>query len=544
MNKRRISLSHHDNLLDIIEKVSLFPDAIVTLETEGCPAITNFLSFRILLSRFPDRKFQVVTSDRRLKRIAESLAIRTFSKNGDLEFESAYAEKNLLKHNFTFFEYLGYEIRKFFSYVAFRVDKRQKVYKGRKAVRDSGAALLILGLVISLSLLAFIFYFAVSRTYVYITPELSVRTTSRNIVFTEKQENTILDTKNVVMVKPVEYEATMDYSFNVSTYDTGSVKSSHGNIDFYNELTTEQVFRPNTRLVSEDGLVFRTAGWIKIPPTRTASGETVVGKTEAALYADVYDVKGDLIGVRGNIPEGTVLSAPGLKFNRDKIYAKTKEAFRDGQDPTIKIVTTQELAKFKDILAEKLRMKAIDGLKAKIKDMNAQLGATYDIIPIDDNIKYSEPVVTTGSGMGVGSRRSDVSLSGKAKAAAYVYDKGGAVSYLGGILRDNLLYGTEKLHTVNSDSFRITNILFRSDAPPFSMKATAELDASISYNFEDPTNNLTKKLKNLIVGTTEKEGTSILLNDGNVAGVKFRFSPFWLTRVSSNPDSIEFIIEK
>ena len=544
MNKRRIPLSQHDNLLDVIEKVSLFPDAIVTLETESCPAISNFISFRILLSRFPDRKFQIVTSERRLKRIADSLGVRTFSKNGDLEFETAYAEKNLLKHNFTFFEYLAYEMRKFFSYIAFRFQKRQKTYKGRKVARDSGALLLVLGLVISLSLLAFIFYFAVSRTYVYITPELSVRTTSRNLVFTEKQENTILDTKNVVLVKPIEYEAVMDYSFNVATYDTGSVKSSHGKIDFYNELTTEQVFRPNTRLVTEDGLVFRTASWIKIPPTRTQSGEVIVGKTESSVYADVYDSKGDLIGVRGNIAEGTVLSAPGLKFNRDKIYAKTKESFVDGQDPTVKVVTAPELAKFKGILAEKLRMKAIDGLKSKIKDTNAQFGSTYDIIPIDDNIKYSEPVITTGSGMGVGAKRSDVALSGKAVASAYVYDKGAAVSYLGGILRDNLLYGTEKLHTVNSDSFRITNILFRAPAAPFSMKATAELDASISYNFEDPTNNLTKKLKNLIVGTTEKEATSILLNDGNVAGVKLRFSPFWLTRVSSNPDSIEFIIEK
>lgn len=329
MNKRRIPLSQHDNLLDVIEKVSLFPDAIVTLETESCPAISNFISFRILISRFPDRKFQIVTSERRLKRIADSLGVRTFSKNGDLEFETAYAEKNLLKHNFTFFEYLAYEMRKFFSYAAFRFQKRQKVYKGRKVARDSGAVLLVLGLVISLSLLAFIFYFAVSKTYVYITPELSVRTTSRNLVFTEKQEDTILDTKNVVLVKPIEYEAAMDYSFNVSTYDTGSVKSAHGKIDFYNELTTEQVFRPNTRLVTEDGLVFRTTAWIKIPPTRTFSGEVVVGKTESSVYADIYDVKGDLIGVRGNIAEGTVLSAPGLKFNRDKIYAKTKEAFKD-----------------------------------------------------------------------------------------------------------------------------------------------------------------------------------------------------------------------
>lgn len=96
-----------------------------------------------------------------------------------------------------------------------------------------------------------------------------------------------------------------------------------------------------------------------------------------------------------------MLSAPGLKFNRDKIYAKTKEAFRDGQNPTIKIVTAQELEKFRGILAEKLRMKAIEGLKEKIKEMNVQLAANYDVIPVGDNIKYSEPAITTGSGMGV-----------------------------------------------------------------------------------------------------------------------------------------------
>lgn len=88
------------------------------------------------------------------------------------------------------------------------------------------------------------------------------------------------------------------------------------------------------------------------------------------------------------------------------------------------------MAKFQDILAEKLRMKSIEGLKSRIKDMNAQFGTNYDIIPIDDNIKYSTPAITTGSGMGVGAKRSDVALSGKAKASAYVYDKSAAVSYL------------------------------------------------------------------------------------------------------------------
>jgi hypothetical protein len=76
------------------------------------------------------------------------------------------------------------------------------------------------------------------------------------------------------------------------------------------------------------------------------------------------------------------------------------------------------------------------------------------------------------------------------------------------------------------------------------MKATTELDSTISYNFEDSTNNLTRKLKNLIANTSKKDATSILLNDTNIANVKIEFSPFWLSRVSNNPDNIEFIIQK
>ena len=33
------------------------------------------------------------------------------------------------------------------------------------------------------------------------------------------------------------------------------------------------------------------------------------------------------MGIRGNISEGTLLDIPGLRFNRDKIYAKAIKNF-------------------------------------------------------------------------------------------------------------------------------------------------------------------------------------------------------------------------
>jgi hypothetical protein len=65
----------------------------------------------------------------------------------------------------------------------------------------------------------------------------------------------------------------------------------------------------------------------------------------------------------------------------------------------------------------------------------------------------------------------------------------------------------------------------------------------MSYNFEDKNSNLTKKLKNLILNTTKNEAISILIKNANISNIKIVFSPFWLTRVSNNPDNIEFIIQ-
>lgn len=159
---------------------------------------------------------------------------------------------------------------------------------------------LIIGLITSLSLLAFIFYFAVSKTYVVITPELGIKTISRNIVFAQK-ESSVLDNKNTVNVRPINLEIPMEYTFNVTTIDQMSTKNAYGTVDIYNELGQEQVFRPATRFATEDGIVFKTNEWIKVPPTRTFSGVTVIGKTTTTLIADTYDLRGDIVGVRGNI---------------------------------------------------------------------------------------------------------------------------------------------------------------------------------------------------------------------------------------------------
>lgn len=515
----------------------------IQIEVENNIHLANYLNLKLLLYRFPMKRFSFITNSSELRKMGESLGIRFFQKNDDIEFEKEYAKNHILRHNFTFLEYTRYEIGKLLSRLVFLSKKKTLFYKNKKIGRDSNVFLLIVGLVTSLSLLVFIFYFAVSKTYVTITPELGVKTVSRNIVFTQK-EASVFDSKNIVNVRPVHLEVPLEYTFNVTTIDEMSTKNAYGTVEIYNELRQEQVFRPATRFATEDGVVFKTSEWIKVPPTKTLSGVTVIGKTTATLMADIYDLQGEIIGVRGNIEEGTTLTIPGLKFNRDKIYAKTSTSFQGGINPKIHILTEEEVTVFKGILTEKLKTKALETLKETLRKSNIENGEDYAILPVNENVTYTPENILLGKGAKVGDKIDEVTISGTMKIGTHVYDRSTALFYLKTVLNESLLFGTEKLIRVNDESLRITNIVSKSTAPSFSLKGTTELDATISYNFEDPSNNLTKKLKNLIVNTSTKEATSLLLNDNNIASVKITFSPFWLTRVSSNPDNIEFIIQK
>lgn len=544
---KKIKINQSDSIYDIckkIEEIDSKEDSFY-LETDYNEALKNYLNLKILISRFINKKFVIVTSNKEIKKIWEKLGIKYFYKSDEIEFDEKFSKTNVLRHNFTFFEYLKYEIkRELLKYFFLFSKKAKKTYKNRNKSQSSHVFLLVIGLIASLSLLSFIFYFAVSKTYIYIKPELSVKTVSRNVAYSEKNESWVFDSKNVIKVNPIWQETLLDYVFNVSSIDINSAQNAYWKVEIYNELSTEQIFKPNTRFVTENWIIFRSNEWIKVPKTtKNEEWKVEIWKTEATLIADLYDNSGKIIWSRWNIKSSTILTIPGLKFNRDKIYAKTMWDFGWWAEPKVHVLTEDEYKKFTWIIQEKLKTKALNELKDKIKDMNQKSATNFEIIPINNILQYSESVINMWSWIKIGDKMEEIKLSWKISLNTYVYDKASTIFYLRNILNENILLWTEKLIWINDNSLRITNILSQT-VNPFYMKATTELDSTISYNFEDPTNNLTRKLKNLILNTSKKEATSILLNDPNIANVKIEFSPFWLSSVSNNPDNVEFIIEK
>lgn len=86
--------------------------------------------------------------------------------------------------------------------------------------------------------------------------------------------------------------------FSLDTIDPNSATLSHGRITVYNELPSEQALKPNTRFVTEDGIVFRSQSWVNVPGSRTINGMTEIGTVDIVLQADTTDEAGKMIGGR------------------------------------------------------------------------------------------------------------------------------------------------------------------------------------------------------------------------------------------------------
>lgn len=117
------------------------------------------------------------------------------------------------------------------------------------------------------------------------------------------------------------------------------------------------------------------------------------------------------------------------------------------------------------------------------------------------------------------------------------------INYLATIFREKLLLGTDKELAIHEDSLRLTNTITRDDND-MNIKATMEMNTTITYDLENSSNELTRRMKVMIAGLPKKEAIGRLIAEGRVHEVEIDFSPFWLTRVSSNLDNIEFVIRK
>ena len=86
-----------------------------------------------------------------------------------------------------------------------------------------------------------------------------------------------------------------------------------------------------------------------------------------------------------------------------------------------------------------------------------------------------------------------------------------------------------------------SNILFKVEGNDLIL---IDQENGVETVFENSVNELTRHMKLLIAWISEESAVKKLKESGYVKDVDITFSPFWISTVSSNIDSIEFIIRQ
>lgn len=499
--------------------------------------------FLVLSRRLPNDIYCLVLADSASATIASSLGIQVELVWMQAEFDRQYGNKNIATHNMSMLEYLLYEIKRWMQYVWFFVFEKTKNNKRIIHMKKSGShfALIVIGLIMSMTLLLFIFHFAVSKTIITITPQISIRPISTNIVYTEAT-GSLLSSKNTLALRRIRLPVEHSMKFQLETVDPNSTSNAKGIITIYNELPTAQPLKPQTRFVTLDGMVFRSLNWVNVPPARSINGITEMGTVDVELVADIRDEAGNITWEKWNISAWLDLTIPGLKFNREKIYAKSKTDFMWGEAPRIHVVADEEVKKFTWLLKEQLHRVARNALQKNLDDKKESTGDDF-ILFSGDGVSFSWEIFEITSGQKKGDFAEEIEMKWVVTVTALTYDKKATIEYLTEIFHDGLLSGTDREIAIHPDTLRINSIISRSPDDS-TIKATMEMNTSIAHDFEDPKNQLTHYLKVTIAGLVKSEAVTRLLNTGHVKDVTVSSYPFWNRSVSGNIDNIEFVIKK
>ncbi len=514
---------------------------IIDLSEASFPITRDF--FLVLSRRLPNDIYKVILADTASAKIASALGIQVEVIGMQAEFDRQYGEKNIATHNMSMLEYLRYEIKRWLQYLWFIIFEKTKTNKRIIHIKKSSShfALIIAGLIMSMTLLLFIFHFAVSKTIITITPQISIRPISTNIVYTNGT-GSLLSSKNTLALQKIRIPVTHTMKFQLETVDPNSTSNARWIVTIYNELPTAQALKPQTRFVTLDGIVYRSIEWASVPGARSINGITEMGTIDVEVMADVRDDAGTIIWSRWNIAAGVDFTIPGLKFNRDKIYAKSKTEFTGWEAPRIHVVADEEIKKFTGLLKEQLYRVARNSLQKNLDDKKQASGDDF-VLFSGDGVSFSGETYEISSGQKKGDFAEEIEMKWTVNVTALAYDKKATVEYLTEIFHDGLLSGTDREIAIHTDTLRVSSVISRSPDDS-TIKATMEMNTSIAHDFEDPRNQLTHYLKVTIAWLTKTEAISRLLNTGHVKDVTISSYPFWNRSVSGNTDNIEFVIKK
>lgn len=361
-------------------------------------------------------------------------------------------------------------------------------------------------IVLTAVLLVVIFYFSFSKT--------SVAVRAAPIAKTIELQATLEDLDGLVLLTDVE--GSKEYT-DVRSTMTKTGKSG-GTVTLYNNYTQNQPLVATTRLLSAEGVLFRTAETVTVPAG---------GSVDVPVIADVEGVAGDI----GPTTFEIVALWEGLKKD---IYGKSTAHMTGGQ-LSIGAVTEQDIEKAHVALTDEL---LVQGTALFQNELTTRSGLpTNPFIPTTS--AFFAATISEESNASAGDEVSRFTVTQHHTVAAPVVNKEKLLAFVKDritttIGTDFSLFSdiTAEMLTLSIDELRIDEVTdTQSAAVTISVPLTVLINNShVVVNPEKLTNKTAEEVRAYLTAFPEIESVTV------------EFSPFWIKRTPALADHIDIQI--
>jgi hypothetical protein len=243
-----------------------------------------------------------------------------------------------------------------------------------------------------------------------------------------KTENTLLekqeDKGNNIHLYPIEirFEDRLEFPVLSKIFEG---QNSEGELTLYNSFAEDITLRDGTRLQTDEGLIFFTKHYIKIPARSEAldeEGKKILktGTAQVRVVAAEKDIYQEVIGSRGNI-EMQKLNIPGLTSYMQKfVWGENKEAFKGGVTRWRREIQQEDLDAAQDKINSVLYAKATKKLLSFIHEQSALQEQDIILFDVEKYIKNEISNITFPENI-EGASLEYFPVKGEMLISAYVY---------------------------------------------------------------------------------------------------------------------------
>lgn len=281
-------------------------------------------------------------------------------------------------------------------------------------------------------------------------------------------------------------------------------KKAHGEVIIINNYNRPQTLIRTTRLLSPQGILFRTDHTIRAP---TGS------KVKVKVYADQPGASGEIEPTRFTIPA----LWPGLQ---DKIYGISEKTMSGGLIE-IRTITQDDIEQAKKILSEKLFEKALGELREIAKTQDDFQLITQEIAEIEINAK-------------AGDKKNEFEIKMELKLIAIKFEEVEMLNLTQERLKDLL---PQKMTLLPLKKENIKYDLKEYDPKTKTVWFKISAEGLTALALESPL--LTK---DNLIGKTKEEVRAYLEKFPEIESVEVKFSPLWIQKVPVLKDRIKIKI--